>query len=55
MGATMTSQEALLAAPGWERFVAGTGTNQFVSGTFLLSAGCIILSINYLPRLEGEA
>jgi hypothetical protein len=55
MVASLGSQEALLAAPGWDRYVAASGTNQFVSSSFLISAGCIVLSINYLPRLEGEA
>ena len=55
MAATLTSQEAMLAPPGWPQFVAAAGTNQFVSSAFLISGGCIVLSINYLPRLEGEA
>mmetsp|Transcript_49177 Transcript_49177/g.117111 ORF Transcript_49177/g.117111 Transcript_49177/m.117111 type:complete len:101 (+) Transcript_49177:123-425(+) len=54
MVATFDSREAQSAPPGWERFVAATGSNQWVSCSFLLSAGAIILSINYLPRLEGE-
>eukprot|EP00397_Hematodinium_sp_SG-2012_P064984 GEMP01093230.1.p1 GENE.GEMP01093230.1~~GEMP01093230.1.p1 ORF type:complete len:101 (+),score=21.05 GEMP01093230.1:36-338(+) len=49
------SREAKNAPAGWERIVAATGSNQWVSASFLLSAGCIVLSVNYLPRLEGEA
>ena len=51
---TFESREARAAPPGWETFVAAAGSNQFVSCSFLLSSGCIVLSINYLPRLEGE-
>eukprot|EP00933_Yihiella_yeosuensis_P004389 TRINITY_DN10875_c0_g1_i1.p1 TRINITY_DN10875_c0_g1~~TRINITY_DN10875_c0_g1_i1.p1 ORF type:complete len:102 (+),score=14.03 TRINITY_DN10875_c0_g1_i1:64-369(+) len=54
MMATFDSREARAAPPGWEQFVAATGSNQWVSCSFLLSAGAIVLSINYLPRLEGE-
>ena len=54
MVATFDSREARAAPPGWPAFVAATGSNQWVSCTFLLSAGSIIMSINYLPRLEGE-
>eukprot|EP00747_Dinoflagellata_sp_TGD_P166670 gnl/TRDRNA2_/TRDRNA2_189817_c0_seq1.p1 gnl/TRDRNA2_/TRDRNA2_189817_c0~~gnl/TRDRNA2_/TRDRNA2_189817_c0_seq1.p1 ORF type:complete len:101 (+),score=12.96 gnl/TRDRNA2_/TRDRNA2_189817_c0_seq1:214-516(+) len=54
MVSTFDSREARAAPPGWERFVAATGSNQWVSCSFLLSAGAIVLSINYLPRLEGE-
>mmetsp|Transcript_678 Transcript_678/g.1968 ORF Transcript_678/g.1968 Transcript_678/m.1968 type:complete len:102 (-) Transcript_678:104-409(-) len=54
MVATFDSREARAAPPGWEQFVAATGSNQWVSCSFLLSAGAIVLSINYLPRLEGE-
>lgn len=54
MVATFDSREAQAAPSGWSKFVAATGSNQWVSCTFLLSAGCIVLSINYLPRLEGE-
>jgi len=54
MMATFDSREARAAPEGWQRFVAATGSNQWVSATFLLSSGCIVLSINYLPRLEGE-
>jgi len=54
MLATFDSREARSAPPGWERFVAASGTNQWVSASFLLSSGCIVLSVNYLPRLEGE-
>ena len=55
MIATFASREALAAPPGWQRFVAATGSNQWVSSSFLIAGGCIVLSINYLPRLEGEA
>eukprot|EP00929_Paragymnodinium_shiwhaense_P002934 TRINITY_DN103277_c0_g1_i1.p1 TRINITY_DN103277_c0_g1~~TRINITY_DN103277_c0_g1_i1.p1 ORF type:complete len:102 (-),score=14.31 TRINITY_DN103277_c0_g1_i1:50-355(-) len=55
MVATFNSREARAAPPGWEQFVAATGSNQWVSASFLLSAGAIVLSINYLPRLEGES
>mmetsp|Transcript_53264 Transcript_53264/g.105885 ORF Transcript_53264/g.105885 Transcript_53264/m.105885 type:complete len:104 (-) Transcript_53264:55-366(-) len=54
MAATFDSREAHAAPPGWQQFVAATGSNQWVSCSFLLSAGSIVLSINYLPRLEGE-
>lgn len=54
MLATFDSREAHSAPAGWERFVAASGTNQWVSASFLLSSGCIVLSVNYLPRLEGE-
>jgi len=54
MVATFDSREARAAPPGWEQFVAATGSNQWVSCSFLLSAAAIVLSINYLPRLEGE-
>mmetsp|Transcript_94466 Transcript_94466/g.192273 ORF Transcript_94466/g.192273 Transcript_94466/m.192273 type:complete len:102 (-) Transcript_94466:89-394(-) len=54
MVATFDSREARAAPPGWELFVAATGSNQWVSCSFLLSAAAIVLSINYLPRLEGE-
>ncbi|CAK9069926.1 unnamed protein product [Durusdinium trenchii] len=54
MVATFDSREARAAPPGWERFVAATSSNQWVSCAFLLSAASIVLSINYLPRLEGE-
>ncbi|CAD7956248.1 unnamed protein product [Amoebophrya sp. A25] len=52
--AVTESKEAQAAPPGWESFVAATGTNQWVSCSFLLSAGCITMALNYLPRLEGE-
>ncbi|KAF4671969.1 hypothetical protein FOL47_001056 [Perkinsus chesapeaki] len=55
MIATFDSREAAAAPPGWERFVAATGSNQWVSCSFLIAGGCIVLSINYLPRLEGES
>merc|ERR550539_1724142 len=55
MMATFDSREARAAPPGWEKFVAATGSNQWVSASFMLSAGAIVLSINYLPRLEGES
>jgi len=54
MVATFDSREARAAPPGWDRFVAATGSNQWVSCSFLISAGAIVLSINYLPRLEAE-
>eukprot|EP00434_Breviolum_minutum_P019704 symbB.v1.2.017383.t1/scaffold1357.1/size159079/1 len=54
MVATFDSREARAAPPGWERFVAATSSNQWVSCAFLLSAASIVLSVNYLPRLEGE-
>jgi len=49
------SREALAATSPWDVFVAATGTNQWMSASFMVSSGCLILSINYLPRLEGEA
>ncbi len=52
---SINSREALAADPGWDSFVAMAGTNQWMSASFLISSACIILSINYLPRLEGEA
>ncbi len=55
MKAAMDSREAVSADPGWARFVAASGTNQWVSGSFLIAGACIVMSINYLPRLEGEA
>lgn len=55
MIATFSSRDALASEPGWERFVAATGSNQWVSASILIASGCIVLSINYLPRLEGEA
>ncbi len=55
MIATFDSRDALAAPPGWQRFVAATGSNQWVSASFLIAGGCIVLSVNYLPRLEGEA
>ena len=53
--ASLQSREATAAVGGWDKFVAITGTNQWMSASFLLSSACIILSVNYLPRLEGEA
>ena len=55
MVATFESREALAAPPGWQRFVAASGSNQWVSASFLVAGGCIVLTVNYLPRLEGEA
>eukprot|EP00928_Gymnodinium_smaydae_P009947 TRINITY_DN1372_c0_g2_i1.p3 TRINITY_DN1372_c0_g2~~TRINITY_DN1372_c0_g2_i1.p3 ORF type:complete len:100 (-),score=14.56 TRINITY_DN1372_c0_g2_i1:360-659(-) len=55
MVATFDSREARAVPPGWEQFVAATGSNQWVSASFMLSAGAIVLSLNYLPRLEGES
>ncbi|CEL99594.1 unnamed protein product [Vitrella brassicaformis CCMP3155] len=55
MAATFESKEAKAAAPGWERFVAATGSNQWVSSSLFLSCGCVVMAINYLPRLAGEA
>ena len=55
MKAAADSPEAAVADSGWPRFVATTGTNQWISGSFLISGACIVFSINYLPRLEGEA
>jgi hypothetical protein len=55
LAASLQSREATASAGGWDRFIAVTGTNQFMSTSFLLSSACIVLSINYLPRLEGEA
>ena len=52
---SFSSREANAASGGWDTFVAVAGTNQWISGSFLISSACIILSINYLPRLEGEA
>ena len=54
MAAASQSREVLSASGGWDKFVALAGTNQWISGSFLLSSACVILSINYLPRLEGE-
>eukprot|EP00443_Scrippsiella_acuminata_P060191 CAMPEP_0115506100 /NCGR_PEP_ID=MMETSP0271-20121206/70959_1 /TAXON_ID=71861 /ORGANISM="Scrippsiella trochoidea, Strain CCMP3099" /LENGTH=93 /DNA_ID=CAMNT_0002935495 /DNA_START=30 /DNA_END=308 /DNA_ORIENTATION=+ len=45
--ATFDSREARAAPPGWEQFVAATGSNQWVSCSFLISAGAIVLSINF--------
>lgn len=53
--ASLQSREATAAIGGWDKFVAITGTNQWMSASFILSSACIILSVNYLPRLEGEA
>lgn len=53
--ASFSSREAEAANPGWDTFVAVSATNQWLSGSFFIAAACIILSINYLPRLEGEA
>ncbi len=53
--ASLNSREAAAATGGWDKFVAISGTNQWMSSSFLLSSACIILSVNYLPRLEGEA
>ncbi len=53
--ASFSSREADAANAGWDTFVAVAGTNQWLSGSFFIAAACIILSINYLPRLEGEA
>eukprot|EP00405_Crypthecodinium_cohnii_P041179 CAMPEP_0206564866 /NCGR_PEP_ID=MMETSP0325_2-20121206/23718_1 /ASSEMBLY_ACC=CAM_ASM_000347 /TAXON_ID=2866 /ORGANISM="Crypthecodinium cohnii, Strain Seligo" /LENGTH=86 /DNA_ID=CAMNT_0054067587 /DNA_START=38 /DNA_END=295 /DNA_ORIENTATION=+ len=39
MMATFDSREARAAPPGWEQFVAATGSNQWVSASFMLSAG----------------
>jgi hypothetical protein len=52
---TISSREASAASGAWNVFVAMAGSNQWVSGSFLVSAAAIMLSINYLPRLEGEA
>jgi hypothetical protein len=55
MYASFTSRDAAAAVGTWDVFVAATGTNQWMSSTFLIASAGIILSINYLPRLEGEA
>ena len=55
MKAAMDSRDAVSADPGWPRFVAASGTNQWVSGSFLIAGACIVFSVNFLPRLEGEA
>ena len=55
LAASLQSREAAAASGGWDTFIAITGTNQWMSASFLLSSACIILSVNYLPRLEGEA
>ena len=55
MYASFTSRDATAASGTWDLFVAASGTNQWMSATFLIASACIILSINYLPRLEGEA
>jgi hypothetical protein len=52
---SVNSREAAAANGGWDNFVAIAGSNQWVSGSFLIAASCIMLSVNYLPRLEGEA
>ena len=52
---SLNSREALASNSGWDMFVAMAGTNQWMSASFLISSACVILSINYLPRLEGEA
>ena len=52
---SVNSREAAAAPGGWDSFVAMAGSNQWVSGSFLVAASCIMLSVNYLPRLEGEA
>ncbi len=52
---TVSSRDAGAASGAWDTFVAMTGSNQWVSGSFLISSAAIMLSINYLPRLEGEA
>lgn len=54
IAAATQSTEALAAPGGWDTFVAIAGTNQWISGSFLVASACVILSINYLPRLEGE-
>ncbi|KAF4686621.1 hypothetical protein FOZ60_004999, partial [Perkinsus olseni] len=41
MIATFDSREAAAAPPGWERFVAATGSNQWVSCSFLIAGGSI--------------
>ena len=55
MYTSFMSRDAIAANGTWDIFVAAAGTNQWMSASFLISAACIILSINYLPRLEGEA
>lgn len=55
LASSISSREAEAATGGWETFVAISGTNQWMSSSFLISSACIILSVNYLPRLEGEA
>ena len=52
---SLKSREATAAQGGWETFVAIAGTNQWLSASFLIASAGIVLSINYLPRLEGEA
>lgn len=52
---SLNSREATAAAGGWGTFVAIAGTNQWLSASFLIASAGIVLSINYLPRLEGEA
>jgi len=52
---SVNSRDAAAASGGWDSFVAMAGSNQWVSGSFLVAAACIMLSVNYLPRLEGEA
>jgi len=52
---TISSRDAAAASGAWDTFVAMAGSNQWVSGSFLIASSAIMLSINYLPRLEGEA
>ena len=31
-----------------------SSSNQFVAASFLLSGGCTVIAINYLPKVEGS-
>ncbi|CAD7959964.1 unnamed protein product [Amoebophrya sp. A120] len=52
---TFDSREARAAPRGWPVFVAASSSNQWTSFCMLMSSGAIVLTINYLPKLEGEA
>lgn len=53
--ATFDSREARAAPRGWPVFVASTGSNQWVSFCLFMAGGTLVLTVNYLPKLEGEA
>ncbi|CAD7939969.1 unnamed protein product [Amoebophrya sp. A25] len=53
--AAFDSRDARAAPHGWPTFVAVAGSQQWVSYCIMMASATVVLSINYLPKLEGEA